>query len=322
MKSNISQNKIKALFMGTGVYGSLVFKELDTNIFDIIGVITKSKNRISRNPNLDNELNIQSNNNLDIHRINKFTDEIKSKLIQLNPEIIIVASFGLILPDYILNIPKLGVINIHPSLLPKLRGPSPISSAILEGLETTGVSIMKMVKELDAGPILFQEKFKIKENYNSEQLGLELFNIAAQNLNQTVKKIADESIKEISQDHSLATYTNMIKKSDGLINWTESGELIIRKLKAYSQWPGLYTYWNDKRIIIKDADFQKEENSEFEKNCQIIEKYKKEDEMYKEKMDSKNSLENYLYSMKNTISKKELADKLDPNDKHTIASSR
>ena len=271
MKSNISQNKIKALFMGTGVYGSLVFKELDTNIFDIIGVITKSKNRISRNPNLDNELNIQSNNNLDIHRINKFTDEIKSKLIQLNPEIIIVASFGLILPDYILNIPKLGVINIHPSLLPKLRGPSPISSAILEGLETTGVSIMKMVKELDAGPILFQEKFKIKENYNSEQLGLELFNIAAQNLNQTVKKIADESIKEISQDHSLATYTNMIKKSDGLINWSESGELIIRKLKAYSQWPGLYTYWNDKRIIIKDADFQKEENSEFEKNGQIIE---------------------------------------------------
>ena len=271
MKSNISQNKIKALFMGTGVYGSLVFKELDTNIFDIIGVITKSKNRISRNPNLDNELNIQSNNNLDIHRINKFTDEIKSKLIQLNPEIIIVASFGLILPDYILNIPKLGVINIHPSLLPKLRGPSPISSAIIEGLETTGVSIMKMVKELDAGPILFQEKFKIKENYNSEQLGLELFNLAAQNLNQTVKKIADESIKEISQDHSLATYTNMIKKSDGLINWSESGELIIRKLKAYSQWPGLYTYWNDKRIIIKDADFQKEENSEFEKNGQIIE---------------------------------------------------
>ena len=270
MTSNISHNKVSTLFMGSGVYGSLVFKELDTNFFDIIGVVTKSQNRISRNPNLNNELNIHSNNNFDIDRINKFTDEMKLKLTKLNPSIIIVASFGLILPDYILNIPKLGVINIHPSLLPKLRGPSPISSAIIDGMERTGVSIIKMVKELDAGPILFQEEFKIDENHNAEQLGLALFNVASKNLNQTVKKIVDESISEISQDHSLATYTKMVKKDDGLINWAEPGELIIRKLKAYSKWPGLYTYWKDKRIIIKDADFQKEEKNELKKNGQII----------------------------------------------------
>ena len=270
MTSNISQSKIRTLFMGTGLYGSLVFNELDTNFFDIIGVITKSQNRISRNPNLNNELNMQSNKNFDIYRINKFTDEMKLKLTQLNPSIIIVASFGLILPDYILKIPALGVINIHPSLLPKLRGPSPISSAIIEGLGRTGVSIIKMVKELDAGPMLFQEEFKIDENYNAEQLGLKLFNLAAKNLNQTVKKIVDKSISEISQDHSLATYTKMVKKDDGLINWTESGELIIRKLKAYSQWPGVYTHWNNKRIIIKEAEFQKKENTGFQKNGQII----------------------------------------------------
>ena len=270
MTSNISQSKIRTLFMGTGLYGSLVFNELDTNFFDIIGVITKSQNRISRNPNLNNELNVQSNKNFDIYRINKFTDEMKLKLTQLNPSIIIVASFGLILPDYILKIPALGVINIHPSLLPKLRGPSPISSAIIEGMTRTGVSIIKMVKELDAGPILFQEEFKIDENYNAEQLGLKLFNLAAKNLNQTVKKIVDKSISEISQDHSLATYTKMVKKDDGLINWTESGELIIRKLKAYSQWPGVYTHWNNKRIIIKEAEFQKKENTGFQKNGQII----------------------------------------------------
>ena len=270
MTNNISQSKIRTLFMGTGVYGSLVFNELDTNFFDIIGVITKSQNRISRNPNLNNELNMQSNKNFDIYRINKFTDEMKLKLTQLNPTIIIVASFGLILPDYILKIPALGVINIHPSLLPKLRGPSPISSAIIEGMTRTGVSIIKMVKELDAGPILFQEEFKIDENYNAEQLGLKLFNLAAKNLNQTVKKIVDKSISEISQDHSLATYTKMVKKDDGLINWAESGELIIRKLKAYSEWPGVYTHWNNKRIIIKEAEFQKKENTGFQKNGQII----------------------------------------------------
>ena len=270
MTSNISQSKIRTLFMGTGLYGSLVFNELDTNFFDIIGVITKSQNRISRNPNLNNELNMQSNKNFDIYRINKFTDEMKLKLTQLNPSIIIVASFGLILPDYILKIPSLGVINIHPSLLPKFRGLSPISSAIIEGMTRTGVSIIKMVKELDAGPILFQEEFKIDENYNAEQLGLKLFNLAAKNLNQTVKKIVDKSISEISQDHSLATYTTMVKKDDGLINWTESGELIIRKLKAYSQWPGVYTHWNNKRIIIKEAEFQKKENTGFQKNGQII----------------------------------------------------
>jgi len=270
MTSKITQSKIRTLFMGTGVYGSLVFNELDANFFDIIGVVTKSQNRISRNPNLNNELNIQSNKNFDIYRINKFTDEMKLKLTQLNPSIIIVASFGLILPDYILKIPALGVINIHPSLLPKLRGPSPISSAIIEGMERTGVSIIKMVKELDAGPILFQEEFKIDENYNAEQLGLTLFNLAAKNLNQTVKKIVDKSILEISQDDSLATYTKMVKKDDGLINWAESGELIIRKLKAYSDWPGVYTHWNNKRIIIKEAEFQKKENTGFQKYGQII----------------------------------------------------
>ena len=270
MTSKITQSKIRTLFMGTGVYGSLVFNELDANFFDIIGVVTKSQNRISRNPNLNNELNIQSNKNFDIYRINKFTDEMKLKLTQLNPSIIIVASFGLILPDYILKIPALGVINIHPSLLPKLRGPSPISSAIIEGMDRTGVSIIKMVKELDAGPILFQEEFKIDENYNAEQLGLTLFNLAAKNLNQTVKKIVDKSILEISQDDSLATYTKMVKKDDGLINWAESGELIIRKLKAYSDWPGVYTHWNNKRIIIKEAEFQKKENPGFQKYGQII----------------------------------------------------
>jgi|TARA_B100001964_G_C14156038_1_gene564337 methionyl-tRNA formyltransferase len=256
--------------MGTGVYGSLVFNKLDTDFFDIIGVVTKSQNRISRKPNLNNELNIQSNKNVDIFRINKFTDEMKLKLTQLTPSIIIVASFGLILPDYILKIPTLGVINIHPSLLPKLRGPSPISSAIIEGMERTGVSIIKMVKELDSGPILFQEEFKIDKNFNANHLGLALFHVAAKNLNQTVKKIVDKSISEISQDHSLATYTKMVKKDDGLINWAESGELIIRKLKAYSEWPGVYTHWNNKRIIIKEAGFQKKENTGFQKNGQII----------------------------------------------------
>ena len=270
MTSNISQSKIRTLFMGTGVYGSLVFNKLDTDFFDIIGVVTKSQNRISRKPNLNNELNIQSNKNVDIFRINKFTDEMKLKLTQLTPSIIIVASFGLILPDYILKIPTLGVINIHPSLLPKLRGPSPISSAIIEGMERTGVSIIKMVKELDSGPILFQEEFKIDKNFNANHLGLALFRVAAKNLNQTVKKIVDKSISEISQDHSLATYTKMVKKDDGLINWAESGELIIRKLKAYSEWPGVYTHWNNKRIIIKEAGFQKKENTEFQKNGQII----------------------------------------------------
>jgi len=270
MASNILQNKVRTLFMGTGLYGSLVFNELDTSFFDIIGVVTKSRSKISRNPNLSNELNIKSNNHFDIYRINKFTDEMRLKLIQLNPSIIIVASFGLILPDYILNIPKLGVINIHPSLLPKLRGPSPISSAIVDGIQITGVSIIKMVKELDAGPILFQKECKIDRQFNTEQLGLELFEMAAQNLKHTVEKIVDKSIEEISQDHSLVTYTKMIKKNDGLINWLDSGELIIRKLKAYSQWPGVYTHWNNKRIIIKEAEFQKKENIVSGKNGQVI----------------------------------------------------
>tara|TARA_B100001741_G_scaffold147660_1_gene121856 strand:+ start:27 stop:677 length:651 start_codon:yes stop_codon:yes gene_type:complete len=151
-----------------------------------------------------------------------------------------------------LSIPHYGVINIHPSLLPKYRGPSPISSCIINGEKITGVTIMKMVKELDAGPILYQEKIEIDFNLNSDELGIKLFEIGTSKINKLFSKNTIHEIIESEQNHSQASFTKIVKKNDGQINWTEDIQLIYRKFKAYYSWPGIYTYWNNKRIIFKE----------------------------------------------------------------------
>ncbi len=176
------KNKLNIIYMGSGLYGSIVLKELDNTQIDIKAIYVKSKQIISRK-NKSVSFFQEYNNDLRLHIISRFS-ESNIKMIQTSaPDLILVASFGLILPDSILKIPTYGVINIHPSLLPKYRGPSPISTAMIDGEKFTGVSIMKMVKELDAGPILAQYKIEIDYNLNSNELGVDLFKIGARKLN-------------------------------------------------------------------------------------------------------------------------------------------
>jgi methionyl-tRNA formyltransferase len=237
--------------MGSGLYGSIVLKELDNTQIDIKAIYVKSKQIISRK-NKSVSFFQEYNNDLRLHIISRFS-ESNIKMIQTSaPDLILVASFGLILPDSILKIPTYGVINIHPSLLPKYRGPSPISTAMIDGEKFTGVSIMKMVKELDAGPILAQYKIEIDYNLNSNELGVDLFKIGARKLNLLFSKLMTNEITEYSQNNSKATYTKIIKKSDGHILLLDTVGEIYRKYKAYYDWPGIYSYWNNKRIIFKE----------------------------------------------------------------------
>ena len=253
------KNKLKIVYMGSGLYGSIVLKELDNTQIDIKSIYVKSKQIISRK-NKSVSFFQEYNNDLRLHRISRFS-ESDIKMIETSaPDLILVASFGLILPDSILKIPTYGVINIHPSLLPKYRGPSPISTAMIDGEKFTGVSIMKMVKELDAGPILEQDKIEIDYNLNSNELGIELFKIGAQKLNLLFSKLMTNEITEYSQNNSKATYTKIIKKSDGHIQLLDTVDEIYRKYRAYYDWPGIYSYWNNKRIIFKELKINNKTN--------------------------------------------------------------
>ncbi|MFL2767847.1 MAG: methionyl-tRNA formyltransferase [Dehalococcoidia bacterium] len=251
------KDKLNIIFMGSGLYGSLVLNSLDQSNFNILSIFTKSNKAISRNLKKERFFDLESDN-IPIRQISKFSEQDLDIIIKSEADLIIVASFGLILPDSMLSIPNFGVINIHPSLLPKYRGPSPISSCIVSGEKITGVTIMKMVKELDAGPILHQEKFELDANLTSDEVGTKLFEIGTNKINELFSKIAIPEIIELEQDHSKATFTRIVKKIDGQINWKEDIQLIYRKFKAYYSWPGIYTYWNNKRIIFKEFTIEAE----------------------------------------------------------------
>ncbi len=176
-------------------------------------------------------------------------------------DLIIVASFGKIIPKKILDLPKLGCLNVHPSLLPRYRGPSPIQNQILDGGET-GVTIIRMDEEMDHGPILAQEKVAISpwpDHYNIVEEKL------ARAGGKLLVKVLSEPTTETPQDHSKASYTKMIKKEDGLIDLNEEAEKNYRKVLAYSTWPGAHLFFKKKtgeevRVVVKDA---KMEDSKF-----------------------------------------------------------
>ncbi len=183
-------------------------------------------------------------------------------------DVYIVASFGKILPKELIYTPKFKTLNIHPSLLPKLRGPAPIQGAILGGEETlgrrpmgeTGVTIMRLDEKMDHGPIVAQKKVsfsKWPDKY--ENIEKTLAQAGAELLAETLPKWLGGKIEEKPQDESRATYTKMIKKEDGLIDFKDSAETNLRKVYAYHLWPEAYFFFDRKdgkkiRVIVRDAE--------------------------------------------------------------------
>ncbi|KKP30070.1 MAG: methionyl-tRNA formyltransferase [Parcubacteria group bacterium GW2011_GWA2_31_28] len=157
----------------------------------------------------------------------------------------IIASFGKIIPENIIKKFKYGILNIHPSLLPKYRGPSPLQQTIVNNDKITGVTIIKLTEKVDTGPIVAQKEFVIDKKYTSRELGEILFNIGADLLIDILKKsnpLINMGFLTIEQDENKATYTRLIKKQDARINWKESPEIIERKIRAYREWPIIFTF--------------------------------------------------------------------------------
>src|SRR3989344_5823554 len=186
-------------------------------------------------------------------------------------DLFIVASYGKIIPKSILDIPKFGTLNVHPSLLPKFRGPSPIQSFILSGEEKTGVTIMLMDEQVDHGSILAQRNLEVglpsalgsptSKWLNSKQLEEKLAEMGGQMLVDVIPKWISGEIKAKEQDHSQATFTKKINKEDGLVDLEKDNpEIIYRKFLAFQPWPGIYYFAqknNQKtRVIITDIEFQ------------------------------------------------------------------
>jgi len=171
-------------------------------------------------------------------REEKFIAELQ----QLQPELIAVAAFGQILPKAILELPHWGCLNVHTSLLPKYRGASPIQSAILNGDTETGVTIMKMDVGLDTGDILTQRTTPIRDEDNAATLHDRLAQMGAELLVQTIPDYVEGRIRSRPQPHELATHVAKIKKEDGRIDWRRPARQIWNRVRAFTPWPGAFTF--------------------------------------------------------------------------------
>lgn len=177
--------------------------------------------------------------------------EALEALRDLQPDLFIVASFGQLVPQEILDIPKLGAINVHTSLLPQYRGASPIQAAILNGETRTGVSIMLMDSELDHGPILHQESIEVSDTETNTGLRARLATLGADTLCKVLPDFVSGKIKPVPQDHAQASFTKLIAKEDAKISWQSSAVQIDRMIRAYQDWPYAWTLLpNGKRMKI------------------------------------------------------------------------
>ena len=175
------------------------------------------------------------------------------KLKEIGPEALITSAYGKLVSKALLDIFSLGNVNIHPSLLPRWRGPSPIESAILEGDKETGVTLMRMTEELDAGPVYEQQSINMNGE-NTKTLSDKLTLLAGDMIESFLPSFFEGDIKAKQQDERLVTESKIIKKEDARVDWNETSEVIDSKIKAYYPWPVAHTYLDDKYLRIFDSE--------------------------------------------------------------------
>lgn len=248
---------MKIVYFGTPQFSADFLRALiaDAEI-DVVGVVTQQDEPQGRKKILTATPTkiVALENNISVFQPTKLKDPAFSDaLISLNADLFVVIAYGRIIPQAILDIPKLGSVNVHPSLLPKLRGPSPIISAIVNGEKETGVTIMQLDADIDHGPILAQTLFPIAPNETSTSLTQKVVLHGVPLLIDTLKKYGAGSIVPQEQDHHSATFCKMLSREDGHIDWSQSAAVIDRKIRGLNPWPGTFTtlHLDGKEFVIK-----------------------------------------------------------------------
>lgn len=233
-----NNSAIPVIFFGSSKFVIPILEVLRKN-FDLKLVITTEKNPTDAVPSYCKA------NNIEFLSVSNLSNQIvKSQLLNVNCQTAVLTYFGLIIPKEILQIFPKGIINIHPSLLPKYRGPTPVQTAILNGDKTTGVSIIKLDEQVDHGPILGQEKEGILDTDTAESLYKRLFEKGASLLLKILNNYLKGSLKPIAQNHKEATFTKHLTRQDGYLsisNVTTTVVRIERMIRAYFPWPGVWT---------------------------------------------------------------------------------
>ncbi len=234
--------EVKIVFLGTPEFAVAPLKALLDAKYCVTGVITAPDKPTGRKQILTpSPVKIEAQK----HSLKVFQPKNKAELLEiarnLRPDLAVVAAFGMIFPKEFLEIPKHGVLNIHASLLPRWRGPSPIQAAILNGDTGTGVTIMMINEKMDEGPILANREWKIANcKITAGELSEESSKLGTELLVETLPKYLNDELKPEPQDSAKATYCKIIRKEDGKIDWSKPAEYIERMSRAFRPWPTAY----------------------------------------------------------------------------------
>ena len=248
----------KIIFMGTADFGGPVLEKLADSRENKIAVITQPDRPQGRGGKIfpTPVKRIALEKGLEVFQSENINDEESIKRIkEFNPDIILVVAYGQILSSHILNIPKMGCINIHGSLLPKYRGAAPINRAIINGEKETGITFMFMKEKVDAGEIIFQEKIYILPDETCGELYYRLSALSAETLPKLLEKVKSGKIERISQDNNLATFARKMSKEDGRIDWSDKGEKVYNLIRGTIPYPGAFTYYKGRKLKITRARF-------------------------------------------------------------------
>ncbi|MDA9663286.1 methionyl-tRNA formyltransferase [Candidatus Pelagibacter sp.] len=248
----------KIVFMGTPIFALPILKSLYQNGYNISAVYTQPPQKsqrgqkINKSPiqGLSETLDLEVRQPLSLNNNEKEFEYFK----KINADIAIVVAYGQIIPREMLSLTKNGFINIHASLLPKWRGAAPIQRSIMNLEKKTGISIMKINEELDAGPICNCYELEINNNDNAGTVSEKLSAIAAEKILFNLDNILDGKSKFINQDHNKATYAKKIKKSEGKINWNNSARSVIGQINGLFPNPGAWFEYNGERYKVLKAE--------------------------------------------------------------------
>lgn len=247
---------LRIAYAGTPEFAVPAFQTLLASEHQVMVAITQPDRRSGRGKKLSPSPVKTAAINADIpvlQPVNINAVEVINELELLDLDMIIVAAYGQLFSKDVLGLGKYGCINIHASLLPKWRGASPIQHAILAGDKQTGVSIMQMQKGMDAGDIWLQSSCMIKAEDTSESLHLRLAELSGDALLQAIDIIVKGKQMPEKQLASAVTYCEKIQKNDGLVDWSDSAQNVMRKLRAYHPWPGIFTFAGERRLRIVSA---------------------------------------------------------------------
>ncbi len=250
------QNNLKVIFWGTPDFAIHPLSALMESGYSIIAIITQP-NKITGRKKLLKPPPVKvaaQNYHIPVLQPNKLKDDqFFEEFKNLAPDICIVGGYGKIIPERYLLVPKFGFICVHPSLLPKYRGPSPIQGAIMNGEPETGIGIIIMDKEMDHGPILSEVKYHLKPTEYKQEAEQEIWKLGGKLLIETLPKYIAGKIKPRIQNHEQATFTKLLTREDARTDWSRPPQEIYNKIRALNPEPGTWTTWNNKVFNIKKA---------------------------------------------------------------------